>query len=217
MTQWAVFDADGTLLPHTSMEKMLWKALLKRGAIPPLNFFKYLFKGISKTLIGKPDEGFKANKSYLEGISAKKLEHLADWLFEQKIKTSLSKTGLETIDKNRQSGIKIMLMSGSPDVLTTHLASKIKSDFVITCQLEIKDGIYTGNIVGLHPYGERKKQLLVATQKETQIDFDESIVYANHHSDAIHMEMFCKAVAVNPTPALKKIAAKRNWEIQIWD
>ena len=43
-----------------------------------------------------------------------------------------------------------------------------------------------------------------------------SIVYANHHSDSIHVEMFGKAVVVNPTAALKKIAAERSWEIQFW-
>ncbi|MFQ5583051.1 MAG: HAD family hydrolase [Calditrichia bacterium] len=217
MARWAVFDVDGTLLPNTSMERLFTRELFRRGAIPPLNFARYLITAVLRTMVGRFSEGFKGNKTYLRGIPVRKIELYSEWLFENTIVKGLSQTGLKTLEEQRQAGYKIMLMSGSPDFLTNRLAERISADFVISAVLEKEGEVYSGRLIGLHPYGKRKKQLLLDTQARTQMDFDSSIVYANHHSDVHHMEMFEKAVAVNPTPALQKIAAERNWEIQVWD
>jgi hypothetical protein len=38
----------------------------------------------------------------------------------------------------------------------------------------------------------------------------------NHLADVQHLEMFGRAVAINPTPALKFVATKQGLEIEIW-
>lgn len=217
MIRWAVFDVDGTLLPHTSMERLFTRELFRRGAIPPLNFARYLITAVLRTMMGKFSEGFKGNKTYLRGIPVRKIELYSEWLFENTIIKGLSRTGLNTLEEQRQAGYKIMLMSGSPDFLTNRLAMRISADFVISAVLEKAGEVYSGRLIGLHPYGKRKKRLLLDKQEKTQMDFEASIVFANHHSDIYHMEMFGKAVAVNPTPALQKIASERGWEIEVWD
>ncbi len=67
--------------------------------------------------------------------------------------------------------------------------------------------------MNLHPYGERKTIILKALAQKLSIDFTQSIVFANHHSDYHHMLLFGEAVAVNPTARLKKFAQKHHWKI----
>jgi len=216
MAHWAVFDVDGTLLPKSSMEQRFLIHLLKRGVIPNKNMLSYFFYGVFMALKGNWEDGFKNNKRYLEGLAADEIKKLAEYFYQHSISPALSQTGLNTLEEYRQRGYKILIMSGSPDFLTEHFVAEIKSDHFIWTTMEAKDGKFTGNIIGPHPYGIRKKQIMEELQPQLEINFKESIVFANHHADVHHMEMFGKAVAVNPTSKLKLIAMERAWKMKIW-
>lgn len=217
MAHWAVFDVDGTLLPGSSVEQRFIMHLVKRGVIFHKHILSYFAYGIFSALKGNWEEGFKNNKRYLKGLTVKEIGALAENYYQHYISPALSETGLDTIDQSRKEGYKILIMSGSPDFLTEHLIAQIKPDHFVWTTMEIMDGKFTGRIIGLHPYGVRKKQIMEELQPKLDIDFENSTVFANHHADVLHMEMFRKAVAVNPTPALKKIAEDREWETEIWN
>ena len=89
-------------------------------------------------------------------------------------------------------------------------------DYFISSELEIEDHLFTGHLKTSHPYGQRKVQILQGLQTKLDIDFQNSIVFANHHSDVPHMLLFGEAVAVNPTSRLIKFAEKNHWEIERW-
>ena len=216
MARWAVFDVDGTLLPKASMEQRFLLHLLKRGVIPHKNIVGYFFLAIISTLKGNWVEGFKNNKGYLRGLPVKEIKTLAKYFYQNAISPALSQIGLDTVEQYRKEGYKILIMSGSPDFLTEYLVAQIKPNHSVWTTMEIMDGKYTGRIVGLHPYGIRKKQILEQLQPQLEIDFNTSIVFANHHADGPHMEIFGNAVAVNPTTTLRKIAKKRGWEVEFW-
>lgn len=217
MTRWAVFDVDGTLLPKSSMEQRFLLHLLKRGVIPHKNILAYFSHGILSAVSGNWEDGFKNNKRYLRGLAVEEIETLAGYFYANAVAPALSETGLNAIEQQRQQGFKILIMSGSPDFLTKHLISDLKPDHFVWTTMEIRDAKYTGGIIGLHPYGVRKRQILEGLQPQPDIDFSQSIVFANHHADVHHMEMFGEAVAVNPTPALRRIAKGRGWGIEIWN
>lgn len=216
MARWAVFDLDGTLLPKASMEQRFLLHLLKRGVIPHKNIVSYFFYGIISALKGDWEDGFKNNKRYLNGLAVEEIKTLAKYFYQHTISSALSQTGLNTVEQYRKQGHKILIMSGSPDFLTKLFVAQIKPDHFVCTQMEVKDGKFTGSIIGLHPYGIRKKQILEKLQPQLKIDFKESIVFANHHADVQHMEMFGKALAVNPTQSLVKISKKKGWDILIW-
>jgi phosphoserine phosphatase len=73
-----------------------------------------------------------------------------------------------------------------------------------------------GYVAGPHPFGRRKSAILQEAGQELEIDFSQSVVFANHHSDVHHMRLFGKAVAVNPTGKLKRLATASGWEIATW-
>jgi HAD superfamily hydrolase (TIGR01490 family) len=202
--RWAVFDVDGTLLPNASMEQRFIMHLVKRGLIFHKNILSYFAYGIISALRGRWEEGFKNNKRYIKGLAVEEIRTLAEYYYRHRISPALSVAGLGTVEQYRKEGFKILIMSGSPDFLTEHLVAQIKPDHFVWTATEVKDGKFTGRITGLHPYGIRKRQILEHLQAQLEIDFDNSIVFANHHADLHHMQMFGKAVAVNPTPALKK-------------
>jgi HAD superfamily hydrolase (TIGR01490 family) len=216
MAGWAVFDVDGTLLPETSMEKEFAKYLLRSRVIHFTNLLSFLLDGFGNLLNGEGWYGFKRSKKYFQGIPVSLIKEKSIWFFENKIWPAISREGLNTVEQYQNDGYKILTVSGSPDFLTNQLAKKVNADFSIACSLEKKGDVYTGNVKGFHPYGEQKKKLLLNVKERLQIEFEKSAVFANHQTDVVHMEMFGKAVAVNPTPVLERIAEGREWEIKIW-
>ena len=228
MARWAVFDIDGTLLPGASIEARFLIRFRKEVRIPYRNWLAYFLKGMLSLLslplsgTGNWLDGFKSNKIFLRGFLAQSVREFAQKFLEKHVIPLLSAEGLQTVETYRQRDYKIMLMSGSLDFLVESMREVYHPDYVVCTELEITSepnasGRYTGRIVGLHPMGMRKRKILSNLQKELDIDFSNSVVFANHHIDVHHMELFGGAVAVNPTPKLHNIAQKRSWRIERWE
>ena len=216
MSRWAVFDVDGSMLPGTSMEKLFLVYLMKRGILPLRSLWYYGLSAFMSILREGSDDAFKNNKMYLKDLPISPVQRVARRLFREQIFPALSPRALQEWNQRRQAGYRLLLMSGSPDFLTGELASHLHPDAWVATHPEIHARHFTGKVTGLHPYGERKTAILQQLQQELDIDFDQSVVFANHHTDAHHMALFGQAVAVNPTPRLEQIARRAQWPVVWW-
>lgn len=153
----------------------------------------------------------------MKNLPVEKMETAAENCFKNFIAPLLSAEGLEVVNHRRRQGYKILLMTGSPEFLARHLQPICQPDELICLHLETAGKVYTGKVEGLHPFGQRKKEILLKLQEKLNLRFRESAVFANHHSDAHHMELFGEVIAVNPTPQLREIALERGWAIASWD
>ena len=178
--------------------------------------FLYFLYGIYKLFQQNYPDAFKSNKYYLHNLPVDKIRNKAAQYTHKVIWPNISDKGKETIKKYRKKKYKILVMSGSPDFLTVRLCDFIQADFIISSELEIKNRRFTGKLNNLHPYGARKTQILKELKGELDIDFESSIVFANHDSDIDHMKLFKEKVAVNPTKKLKKYAQKNKWRMEQW-
>lgn len=217
MSRWAVFDVDGTLFPPSSMEKAFLTFMLRKGVISIENIFYYFLTAILMTLKSNYEEGFKNNKYYLKYLPVPSIQTAAKKFVKQIVWPKISTLGIDRIHICRQQGYKIVLMSGSPDFLTYPLATYLQPDVTIASELEIIQNRFSGRLVNLHPYGVRKTTILKNLSQKLSLDFHKSIVFANHHSDYHHMQLFGEAVAVNPTAKLKRLAQKHGWKIERWE
>ena len=176
----------------------------------------FFSSALNFTLKGNWVNAFKGNRLYLKDLPVDRINKTSLLFFEINIVPALSADGKETIDRYRSQGYKILVMSGSPEFLTLSLQNIYHPETIISTNLETREGRYTGQISGMHLYGKRKTRILKNLQTELEIDFEKSIVFANHHADADHMDLFGEAVAVNPTQKLKSIAEEKSWRIEFW-
>ncbi len=216
MARWAVFDVDGTLLPGTSMEKVFIRYLLINRHLPVKNLIYFSFNGFVRILSYGLEEGLAGNKGYIKGLPVSSVDEWAETCYGKNIKPAISDAGLEKLESLRNSKYKILIISGSPSFLVQRLVYDIRPDHYISSVLGYESAYFTGKVEGIHPFGERKKELLQKLAPELDLDFAQSIVFANHHTDEAHMELFGKAVAVNPTEPLYETAQRRKWEITSW-
>jgi len=216
MNNWAVFDIDGTLLPGTSLERLFLSKAFREGILTARQVAYFALEW----LITVPQTGclkaLKQNKAFFRNLPAEKVKAFGKLCFEEEILPGFSRQGLERVRACRETGYRILLMSGAPLFLVKNLEEVLHPDYMVAARLEIQAGRFTGRLEQPHPYGLEKRRYLLNLEKTLPIDFANSVVYANHSSDIYHMHLFGKAVAVNPGWKLRRYARKQGWDIEYW-
>ncbi len=210
MKSCAIFDLDGTLISKSS-EKVFLKHLISNGEMPISNLLAWT----AKFLKVRSYTEAKSYKIHLRGLEKQNLCELARECFEVTLRNSIAPNISMLINTHRNEGRTVIIMSGSLSFLVELFHEHLQTDIMVADQLEVEDGRFTGNRVGLRPYAENKAALAQALATEHGFDLSSSYAYGNHHSDVYKLELFGNPVAVNPDRELRRIAAERNWQVEM--
>jgi HAD superfamily hydrolase (TIGR01490 family) len=214
--RWAVFDVDGTILPNTSMERLLIRELIRNGLIPVRSFFVFSCIALKSLCRRGGVRAFLRNKQYFKGLPEKSMARFAKRLVDEKVVPRIPVAVLLEMNRLRKKGYRILLMSGAPEFLLAPLAERMGADAAMGTVYEVVEGRFAGGPCGDHLYGSAKARILGRRKKELEMDFRRSVVYANDASDAEHMRMFGTAVAVNPRKGLRRAAGEQGWRVVRW-
>ena len=207
----AIFDLDGTIIDRSS-ELWFFFYLLKRGKLPIGSVASWGLDWISLLDIQKG----KANKTYLRGASANNLSNDAGKFFSQHLVNRISPRADELIKQHKSEGRLVVILSGSLTMLVRQFAQYFELDTLFGNDLEVVNGLLTGALAGVHPYGREKANLVETLSIQHQLDLSNSYAYGNHHTDAYKLSLFGHPTAVNPTPKLRQIAQQRGWTIEMF-
>ena len=210
MKRIAVFDIDGTILRRVSTERMFFKYLLRKGEIglfAGFNFISGFLKDCGKNWL----YATKGNKWYLKGMDCERIKSLGIDFFNSVVKKKISDIAVDMINRHKEEGCEIILLSGAFDFFMDEYLKYLKADRVHGTALEVEDGKFTGRIKGLFPYGENKAKII--DKDFVDIDYVNSYAYANDYDDRHFLKMFGHAVAVNPDRRLLKFARQNNLRV----
>ena len=205
----AIFDLDGTII-RVSSEQVFLSYLLSHGEIPIRNWLAWVsnFLKVKSLLLAKP------NKVYLRDLTQQHIHEIARRCFVDTLRPSIAPHISDLIDAHRAEGRTVILMSGSLSFLVQPFHEHFQTDLMVAHKLEVVDGKFTGQRVGLHPFAENKAKLAQQLATEHGFDLSNSYAYGNHHTDAHKLELFGHPVAVNPDRKLRQIAAEKGWQIE---
>ena len=80
-------------------------------------------------------------------------------------------------------------------------------------RLEVRDGRYTGEVVGRAVYADEKVRAARRLLDEAGLDPAACAAYADHETDVALLESVGHPVAVNPRPGLLRVAGERGWPV----
>lgn len=214
MNQSVFFDVDGTLLPPPSTERRFLRWLLDRRTIG----LSHLLRGALSLLVDVPwsAEKFKANKAYLHGESVERFRGLGAEFVTATIVPTLRRAARETIEQHQRAGDRIILLTGTLDLLAEPLAKALAIDGAICGRLEQTGGRFTGHTIPPHPYGEGKAAALRDHARQTGVDLRDAILYSDNFSDAASFALVGRGVVINPGPPMARLARERGWTIARW-
>ena len=106
-------------------------------------------------------------------------------------------------------------MSATNSFITLPIAQALEVDDILSTDLEVENGFYTGAIVGTPCFQGGKVQRLHQWLAETNRPFDllQSTFYSDSINDLPLLKEVGVAVAVDPDKKLRQLAQANNWQI----
>jgi HAD superfamily hydrolase (TIGR01490 family) len=212
----AYFDVDGTLT-KTNLFDTLWFYLLNQQ-----NPFAGLGR-VAKTVASIPgylaaDQVDRSTFNEMlfqgyEGFSEDRLLDLSDEVFDNVLRPALYKDALSLVKRTKQSGLRVVLLSGSPDFLLQRLGKVLDADDIIGNRLQFKDGRATGKLMPPIVAGPEKAKIIKDHAKQHGFDLDECAAYSDSMSDVPMLSVVGRPAAVNPDFRLRAMAKTHRWPI----
>jgi putative phosphoserine phosphatase/1-acylglycerol-3-phosphate O-acyltransferase len=208
------FDVDGTLLPPPSTERRFFRWLLTHRNIG----LRHVARGVLSMLADFPWSAarFKANKAYLGGEPVDRFQSLGAGFVTAAIVPIVRREAREAIERHRRDGDRIVLLTGTLDLLARPLARALAIDGVVCGQLEQWDGRFTGRSLSPHPYGEGKAAALRDYARREGIDLAQAALYSDDWSDLPALRLVGRPTLVNPSPRLRQLAEQRGLTVADW-
>ncbi|MFN2538390.1 MAG: SDR family oxidoreductase [Mycobacteriales bacterium] len=214
----AAFDMDGTLLPATVVEALLWAKL----ADAPLGRWPRELAAVARALPGilsaeRRNRGqvVRRTAEMYDGADLEALAALVDQEVAGAVLSKVSAAALRTVREHRAAGHRTVLVTGALDVFARPIAPLFDEILAATLQVG-PDGRATGRLAAPPATGDARAAWLVRRAHVDGWDLRASHGYADSASDLPMLRAVGHPVAVNPDRQLARVAAREKWPVERW-
>jgi phosphoserine phosphatase len=142
------------------------------------------------------DESFKSRMKLLKGLSENVLHEVA-------VNLPITKGARRLIDTLKNYGFKTAILSGGFTYFGHYLQKELGIDYVYANQLEIKDGVLTGNYIGDIVNGQKKAEYLKELAKKEGININQTIAVGDGANDLPMLNVAGLGIAFHAKPTVK--------------
>jgi HAD superfamily hydrolase (TIGR01490 family) len=208
------FDVDGTLVSTNLVQPTMFYLL--NQATPAATFRKVgrALLNAPRMVVAEMVDRRTFNEllfSSYAGMSEDRLVLLADEVFDKVIKPSMYRSALDLIQKSRDAGHEIVLVSGTLDVILRLVADHIGGATIIGNRLEMKTGIATGKLLKPVIAGPEKARIIREHARKNAHDLDDCFAFSDSYSDLPMLSVVGHPAAVNPDKRLALLAKAYAW------
>ncbi len=210
----ALFDLDNTLLAGDS--DYLWgEFLTEQGIVDKETYQRENDRFYEKYKRGTLDiHEFQAfsQQPLIHNDHAKMLAYREQFV-EQKIKPIMSPASFELIEKHRQQGDTLVVITATNSFVTQPIVNAYGIENLLATEPEIVDGKYTGRIAGIPCFQQGKVERLHEWMRQHNMDMKGSWFYSDSHNDLPLLKEVDHPVAVDADEELLRYAQSQNWRI----
>lgn len=204
------FDLDKTLIKGQS-QKLLLNALYKRKIISFTTMWKlrFFFLRYALNLVPNSKMGsiYNTVAKVFAGADAEYIRKVVRAFVFAEFADMQNLRAVEELEKHISAGKQVVLVSAAFEPVVEAAAKFFHIPQYICTKLQVKQGLYTGELLGLPNYGEQKIKNL------EPYNFGGSFAYSDHHSDIPLMIKATYRYAVSPTRQLRAYAKDHGWFI----
>ncbi len=106
-----------------------------------------------------------------------------------------------------------MIITATNRFITQPIADELNINNLIACEPELRDGQYTGRVVGTPSFAEGKVTRFIEWLDQLDQTPEETWFYSDSHNDIPLLSIVDHPIAVDPDDTLKKEANAKNWPI----
>ncbi|MGW1884000.1 HAD family hydrolase [Streptomyces sp. NPDC001970] len=214
-TRIAFFDVDGTLTTTTTIFRFLRHYLADQGHAPHV-YDQRRQRLKAMTDMGVPRE--ETNRAYFDnyrGADASEVERLAREWFAAELRAGglFNPHALAALRKHRESGDRVVLVSGSFPACLDPVAAYLGADETWCTEPEIVDGVYTAGLTRAPMIGRAKADAVLLAAAAHRTSPEHCVAYGDHESDLPMLRAAGSAVVVGGDHDLRARARQRSWRL----
>ncbi|NNK83028.1 MAG: phosphoserine phosphatase SerB [Flavobacteriaceae bacterium] len=141
-------------------------------------------------------ESFKQRMKLLKGLSEDVLHDIA-------VNLPITKGASRLMDTLKSYGFKTAILSGGFTYFGNYLKDQLGMDYVYANQLEIKDGVLTGNYLGEIVDGAKKAEYLKEIAQKLDINISQTIAVGDGANDLGMLNVAGLGIAFHAKPTVK--------------
>ena len=210
----ALFDLDNTILAGDS--DYLWGQFLVEQNLVDGEYYESenkrfyeLYKQGKLDIFEFAEFAFKP----LADNSIDTLNALHQQFMQEKILPIITDKARELVEKHKADGDTLVIITATNAFVTTPIAAEFGIENLLATDPEMKDGSYTGKIIGTPCFQEGKVTRIKEWMLEHKVQSDDCWFYSDSNNDLPLLNMVNKPVAVDPDDILRAVATEKNWPI----
>lgn len=210
----AIFDLDNTLLRGDSDHA--WGEFIAGLGIVDGKSYREKNDAFYEDYCRGALDIFAYQRFVLQPLAGLSMPELARWheqFMREKIEPIVLPKAQALIDNHRAQGHTLMIITATNSFITAPIAKRFGIDTLIATTPEQKNGVYTGDIVGVPCYREGKVERLNVWLAENEASLDGSYFYSDSHNDLPLLQRVDNPVAVDADDTLRKYAEDNRWQV----
>jgi HAD superfamily hydrolase (TIGR01490 family) len=216
----AFFDLDKTVIARASMVAF-GKPLYRAGLLSRWLLLRALYGQLVYLYLGADEDRMVKMRDAALRVTAgwpqDRIRSLVRETLEEVIEPIIYDEALDLIRFHQAEGRKVFIVSASPEEVVDPLAHYLGVEDVIATRPEVDEyGRYSGG-VDFYSYGPAKVVAMHEVSERDGIDLAASYAYSDSITDLPMLSAVGHPVVVNPDRALARIAAQREWEVQVFE
>lgn len=196
------------------------RAAYRSGMIGRRELVGDLWANVKFRLEGSTDAGSEEIRdrilNAIAGVEVKELQRMGSDVLAG-VLPRLYPEMLRTAYEHQDAGRPTFIVTAASHEMAELMAHVVAFDGGIGTRSEVKDGVYTGRPDGPFTYRAGKAEAIAQVARERDIDLEASYAYSDSESDLPMLELVGNPVAVNPDPALARVARERGWRVIHFD
>lgn len=207
----AFFDLDRTLLAGFSATSFMLERLLS-GRMPPRELIEQFFAAVNFSLGKSGFSGLIATTARaLRGMSEEMMIELGEEVFDKHLAADIYPESRSLVQAHLSKGHRVAIVSSATVYQIQPVARDLGIEHILCTRLEVKDKVFTGEVIKPTCWGEGKLTAVRQLSRELGLDLGKSYFYTDAHEDLPLLEAVGKPRPVNPDQKLQTLAAERNW------
>ena len=210
----ALFDLDNTLIAGDS--DYLWGCfLVEQGIVDGAHYERENRRFYDQYRVGELDI-YEFLDFQLRPLAEHGLDTLQQWrkqYVEEKISPILLPRAHELIDRHRQQGDTLVVITATNRFITTPIVALYDIPHLLATEPELQDEQYTGRVAGTPCFQDGKVERLDDWLADNQQSLDESWFYSDSHNDVPLLNRVSHPVAVDPDEILEQHAREHDWPV----
>jgi len=214
----AFFDVDNTVMMGASIYHFA-RGLAARRYFTSRDLAAFAWQQVKFRIGGKEsEEGMvEAREAALAFVAGKPVEEivtLGEDIYDDLMAERIWSGTRALAQMHLDAGQRVWLVTATPVELASIIARRLGLTGALGTVSEVRDGRYTGHLVGEPLHGPAKAEAVRALAEREGLDLQRCAGYSDSINDLPMLSLVGRAVAVNPDGALKMEARRRGWEVR---